>query len=151
MRYLVGSVGAFLLFVGAHFGMGALNPVPAGQSSWLVPLTRGSTSWMPGLGNPGFLSTLLGILAVAGFGVALLGLFGWWVRQSWMRPALLVGVCSLVVAYVLYFTPWGLLPLVPSVLALYVLAARRWSPFSLRRAQPKLRPRSAGQTSAGLE
>ena len=94
------------------------------------------------MGDPGLLSTLFGILALAGFGVALLGLFGWWVQQSWMRPALFVGVCSLIVAYVFYFTPWGLLPLVLSGLALCVLAARRWSPLSLRTAQPELRPRS---------
>ncbi len=118
MRYLVGTLVAVLLFIGAHFGMGVLNPVPAGRSSWLVPLTRGSTSWMPGLGNPGLLSTLLGILALAGFGVALLGLFGRWVRQAWMRPALLVGVCSLTAAYIFYFTSWGLLPLALSAFAL---------------------------------
>ncbi len=124
---------ALLLFVGAHFGMGALIPATDGRSSWLVPMANNTESWLPGLGIPGALAGGLGLLAVACFGLALLGLVSWLVRGVWIRPAILVGLASLIVAYGLHFTLWGLLPLCLAALALYVVGRHGRSLASISR------------------
>ena len=129
MRYLV----ALLLFIGAHFGMGALIPATGDQSTWLVPLTTDTTSWLPGLGEAGAVTNWLGVLTLVCFGIAFLGLFGLLVRETFVLPGVVAGICALIITYALWFNVWSLLPVCLCVAALAVILAFRVRTPILRR------------------
>jgi hypothetical protein len=133
-------LAAGLLFLGWHFATTFFVPAGGAQArGWVIwpfghqsrpPLSaiRGVLAPRAVPSEPApTLALVLAAVASIGFLIALAALFGIVVPVDWWRPAVVVSSAASVVLFVMYLSPWALIPLLVDAVLLWGVLLRGWS------------------------
>ena len=124
MKFLV----TLLLLVGAHFALTANIPAPTGKEWILWPFATDSQAvlHLTGEGVASF-TKLLSVIASVCFLAAVMALFGWAFPAEWWGALVGIGSTTSLILYLLYLSPWAILPIAVDLFLLWGIFVARWS------------------------
>ena len=129
-------VVAVLIVAGVSFALTLLLPADDANPIW--PFAKDSRPLVRALGPDRLppaggmtLALVLAGVAVVAFVLALLSLFGIVVASGWWVPLVFAGSGASVLLFLLYLSPFALLPLAVDVILAAGIIVARWTPDSL--------------------
>jgi len=121
-----------LLLGAAHFSLTLFAPAAAGKAWLLWPFATDTRSWIGAIGPAGgFVASMLAGIAGLGFLAAAASLLGVLIPAVWWQPVVLTASAASALLFVLYATPWAILPVLMNFVIGTGVIVLGWSVTSL--------------------